>query len=228
MRPLPDSPLSPHSASPAELKERVHAERDGRPFIVYRDAGGDQRVEALEGEHVTIGRAPTNTLPLGWDSEVSRAHAELLRVGSRWTLADDGLSRNGSFVNGDRVVGRRVLTDGDVMRFGMTTIAFCDPQTFPGSTVTAADVITVAALSRTQQNVLKALCQPLLQRDGFAAPASNNEIAERLFLSVEAVKKQLHALYEKFEIDELPQNQKRARLAEIALRSGFVSPRDAG
>ena len=224
---MSESPLSPHSASPAELRDRIRAERDGLPFVVYRDTEGGHHLEVLDGERVTIGRDPSNTLPLEWDPEVSRAHAELLRVGSRWTVVDDGLSRNGSFVNGDRVAGRRVLADGDVMRFGATTVAFCDPQMFPGSTISAAEAVTVSALSQTQQKVLKALCQPLLQRDGFAAPASNPEIAERLFLSVEAIKKQLHALFEKFEIDDLPQNQKRARLAEIALRSGLVSSRDA-
>ena len=34
---------------------------------------------------------------------------------------DDGLSRNGTFVNGERLSGRRRLTDGDTLRFGGTT-----------------------------------------------------------------------------------------------------------
>ena len=40
------------------------------------------------------------------------------------------------------------------------------------------------------------------------------------------MKANLRTLFEKFEVDELPQNKKRIRLAELALRSGVVSSRD--
>ena len=43
---------------------------------------------------------------------------------------------------------------------------------------------------------------------------------------MDAVKAHLRTLFEKFEVGELPQNQKRIRLAELALRSGVISPRD--
>jgi len=39
-------------------------------------------------------------------------------------LADDGLSSNGTFVNGQRIVARRRLTDGDAIRVGATVILF--------------------------------------------------------------------------------------------------------
>jgi hypothetical protein len=40
------------------------------------------------------------------------------------------------------------------------------------------------------------------------------------------VKTHLRALFARFEIDDLPQNQKRLKLVEIALKSGVVSRRE--
>ena len=82
------------------------------------------------------------------------------------------------------------------------------------------DVLTPA-----QRRVLVALCRPY--RDGgFATPASNPDIARELSVSVEAVKTTLKALFELFGIPDLPQNRKRASLAQQALQSGAVSRRD--
>ena len=55
-------------------------------------------------------------------------------------------------------------------------------------------------------------------------PASNAQIAEELVLSVSSVKTHLRALYEKFGVDDLAQNQKRLALAARALESGAVTP----
>ncbi len=45
----------------------------------------------------------------------------------RWTIADDGLSRNGTYVNGDRIRGRRRLAERDQLRFGETSVVFRAP-----------------------------------------------------------------------------------------------------
>jgi CRP/FNR family transcriptional regulator len=42
---------------------------------------------------------------------------------------DDGLSRNGTYVNGERVQGRRRLSDGDVVRCGNTELLYQTPGT---------------------------------------------------------------------------------------------------
>ena len=47
-----------------------------------------------------------------------------------------------------------------------------------------------------------------------------------MFLSVDAVKGHLRALFSKFGIEHLPQNEKRLRLVERALQAGLVSERD--
>jgi pSer/pThr/pTyr-binding forkhead associated (FHA) protein len=58
---------------------------------------------------VTIGRRATNDIPLPWDGDVSRVHAELACIGGDWIVCDEGMSHNGTFVNGERVRGRRRL-----------------------------------------------------------------------------------------------------------------------
>ena len=224
-----ESPLAPHSSTPSELKERLDAERAGEPFLVYRDAERHQHICSLvnPAAAVTIGRRAQNDLPLEWDREVSRLHAVLERVGGAWTISDDGLSSNGSYVNGERLVGRHRLEDGDIIMVGSTSIAFREPGFDGGeSTARAGAAPTRADLSAGQRRVLIALCRPYRGDDQYAVPATNQAIAEEVYLSIDAVKSHLRALFHKFGIEDLPQNQKRARLVALARQSGLVSDRD--
>ena len=85
-----------------------------------------------------------------------------------------------------------------------------------------ADSPTDARLTDTQLGILAALCKPIASGNHFATPATNQEIADRVFLSVDAVKGHLRTLYRKFGIEDLPHNQKRARLVELAIAGGYV------
>src|SRR5256885_2547163 len=185
------APFGPHGASAGELKEQLEAERLGNPFLVYRDGGGAQRILTLPAAAtaLTVGRAPETDVCLAWDEEVSRVHAELARVGPDWAVADDGLSRNGTFVNGRRVAGRLRLRGGDVLRFGATQIAFRAASAKVGETI---QVRTGAPpdVSPAQRRVLVALCRPYRGMGTHAAPATNRQIADELFLSVEGAKTQ--------------------------------------
>ena len=217
-----------HSSTPAELKAQIEAERRGTSFLLYRDAGGGQRILELEpgGGTVTIGRRADNAVPLGWDAEVSRVHAQLERVGLDWVLIDDGLSRNGTFVNGERTAGRRRLRDGDRICCGETVLRFRSPVGEESRSTAAVPAGSAQLmLTETQRKLLVALCRPL-QDSAYATPATNREIAGELHLSVDAVKAHLRVLFERLGIDGLPQNQKRARLAAVALVDGLVRPHD--
>ncbi|MEA2151142.1 MAG: hypothetical protein QOD69_2972 [Solirubrobacteraceae bacterium] len=222
------SPLAPHAATPAELRERIEAEREGVPFLVLRDGDGAQRLFVLDPaiERVAIGRSAGNDISLEWDTEVSRLHAELERLGDEWTAADDGLSRNGSFVNGQRISGRHRLRDGDVLRVGRTQIAYRVPDASVSSpTAVAGSRAELPTLSATQRSVLAALCRPYKDTE-LATPATNQQIADELYLSVDAVKAHLRTLFGYFGVEHLPQNQKRSYLAMRALQDGVVSRRD--
>jgi pSer/pThr/pTyr-binding forkhead associated (FHA) protein len=210
--------------TPADLKRRLEAEREGMPFLFFRDGEGKQRIVTLDpaSDYVSIGRDTRCDVCLDWDDKVSRLHARLERSGVLWTVYDDGLSRNGTFLNGERVQGHRVLDDRDELRVGTTEISFRDTTPKRSRTVTLVAQRTSPVVSPAQRKVLVALCRPYKQRSGFARPASNREIAAELVLSVDAVKSHLRALFAKFALDDLPQNEKRMRLVEQALHYGLV------
>jgi hypothetical protein len=206
-------------STPREVKHRLDAERAGAPFVLFRDETGAEHVFRLLGA-VTIGRRPERDIALTWDSEVSRLHAQLEPVGPDWTVVDDGLSRNGTFVNGERVNGRRRLRDGDRLVLGETPIVFRAPRDVSDSTA-AVTIEHTVPLTETQRKILISLCRPL-NASAYATPATNKDIAAEVHLSVDAVKAHLRAIFERFGLDELPQNQKRARLAATALVNGVV------
>ncbi|MCL7452455.1 MAG: FHA domain-containing protein [Anaerolineae bacterium] len=74
------------------------------------------QVYPLGFEVVTIGRHPDNTVVVP-DPQASRHHAEITMQGSRWVMQDLG-SANGTYVNGERIVGPHVLKDGDLLGIG--------------------------------------------------------------------------------------------------------------
>jgi predicted component of type VI protein secretion system len=115
--------------APEDTPELAAARRCGDSYLVYRDAHARQRVLSLPDtwDRITIGRGMGADVALTWDRDVSRVHAELARLADDWTVIDDGLSRNGTFVNDRRVEGRRRLMDGDVLRCGATTLLFHSP-----------------------------------------------------------------------------------------------------
>lgn len=218
-------PIRRYTSTPAELKERIEAERVGVPFLLYRDGIGTQKIFTLPSRGtVTLGRKRENELVIDWDVEVSRVHARLERVSGDWTIVDDGLSRNGTCVNDERITMRRRLRDRDGIRIGNTVIAFLQPgERESDPTVTSAEQVAVAQLTARQKEILVALARPFKDPNGLATPATNKEIAEEIHMSVDAVKGHLRELFQKFGIQHLPQNQKRVQLVWRAFRSGAIS-----
>jgi DNA-binding CsgD family transcriptional regulator len=235
---MPAPPFQQRAASPrtgGELQRVILAERLGEPLVLYRDGDGELQVRALpEGtDRLTIGRRSSNDIALPWDSEVSRLHAVLERIKDDWTVADDGLSKNGTFVNGEAVGKRRRLVAGDTITVGMTPLVFrggagADPgrESEAGTLSRERDGGPAIHVTPTERRVLVALCRPFKEGLAFGAPATNQAIADELFLSLDAVKAHLRILFQKFELSEVPQNQKRLQLVERAFVSGLVQPSD--
>ena len=216
----------PGPISGGELKAVLTAERAGAPFFVYRDAGGEQRIVGFpEGRsELTVGRNAAADMSLGWDDQVSALHTVIELLAGELTVLDDGLSRNGSYVNGERINGRRRLRDGDLLQVGRTVLLVRNPaDALRSATAAASQPLQPPQLSARQRAVLAVLCRGLEGRDGLGTIATNQEIAEELHLSVAAVKLHLRALFDKFAVAELPQNKKRLALAQRALQSGVLS-----
>lgn len=205
------------------------AEGAHEPFVVVRGGDGELRVIALAGDvtALTVGRRAEMDISIEWDSEVSGLHAELQAFSGEWTIVDDGLSTNGTYVNGSRVRGRQRLRDGDRVRIGKTLLVYRSVEQVPvPRTVPTGEQPSAAQLTDTQRRLLIALCRPYRDGDRFARPAPNTQIARELFVSVDAVKAHLRVLFTNFELGDLPQNEKRVRLAECVMQYGLISPHE--
>jgi pSer/pThr/pTyr-binding forkhead associated (FHA) protein len=226
-----DTPLALDLASPDDLEARRAAERRGEPFLLLRDDQGVQRiVELNEGAgSVTVGRRLEADVPLPWDPEVSRLHAELEYKAGEWTLCDDGFSQNGTYVNGLRIHGRRRLVDGDLLRIGQTAIAFCDPGLSGlGVTLAPGELGIAPKFSEQQQRILRALCRPLMGDGEGVQPTGDAEIAAETGVPEDVVTTELDHLGRSFGLQDMPPADRRAEIALLALRSGLVRADENG
>ena len=131
---------------------------------------------------VTLGRRPEADVCLPWDVGISRLHAELIHRAGEWLIADDGLSQNGTLVNGLPVQGRRRLRDGDLITVGQTSLTFCDPDADSGDeaevTMSLPEMSPSWTYSEQQQQILRELCAPLYADGEGVQPARDADIAD--------------------------------------------------
>jgi hypothetical protein len=199
--------------------------RLGVPFLAYRDGDGAEQVFALEPQRqsVTIGRRDEADVSLPWDPECSRLHAELELRAGEWTITDDGLSQNGTWVNELRLYGRRRLADGDVVRIGRTLITYMQPTAAGiGPTLVPGELSATPRFSEQQQRILRELCRPLLGDGEGVTPSSDEDVAAALGIDVETVTTELDHLTRAFGLEDMPVTEARAEVALLALRSGLV------
>lgn len=187
------------------------------PYLRIEETGA---VIPLAENVTTVGRGTGVDIRLA-DPSVSRLHAEIIRRGPYAYVADLGLSRNGTRVNG-RLVARRVLEDGDVVSFGT---ARCRVGGMAKEDLAAEVELRRSAspeLTRRELDVLTSLCRPALSDEAFVAPATAREIAADLVVTEAAVKQHLLRLYQKFRIPEGA--NRRVRLANEVIALGLVRP----
>lgn len=180
--------------------------------------GGEFDVVALDDQKLAIGKAETNDVVLSEDTTVSHLHAALEQFGAGWCLRDLG-SRNGTFVNGERIFGDRTLRHGDEIRVGRSRFVFRAEQ--PVSATLTDTGSEPPNLTARERDVLTSLCRPLLTSDVFTEPASIRQMASDLVVSEAAIKQHLARIYDKFEIEE--GEQRRVRLANDAIQRGAVT-----
>ncbi len=115
--------------------------------LIMRTGPTPGAVFTLEGDQLTIGRDSTNEITIN-DAEVSRRHARLTFQGGKFVLEDLG-STNGTFVNGQRLAGPRVLKAGEVVSFGEQIVLVFESSTFdPAATVASPRAAAVPSASR--------------------------------------------------------------------------------
>ena len=206
------------------------------PVLVYLDPVGCRRSFGLSDRGVvTLGRRPEADVCLPWDPGISRLHAELIHRAGEWMIADDGLSHNGTLVNGLPLEGRRRLRDGDLITMGRTSLTFCEPSTDAGETDVRDNADVTMSLpemhpswtySEQQQALLRELCRPLCEDGEGVQPAPDAEIAEAFALSERVVARELDAVALSFGYGQLATEERRLRTALTALRSDLVDSSD--
>lgn len=179
----------------------------------------------LEGLRMTLGKASTNAVSLEHDETVSRLHAVLENLGFAWSIRDLG-SRNGTYLNGERITAERVLRSGDEVRVGKTRLLFWEVRDsgegkVDEETMTAQPMELPPRLTPRELDVLVVLCRPLVSDDAFPELPSVRRMAGELFVTEAAVKQHLQNLYDKFSIPA--DGDRRVRLANEALRRGAVT-----
>jgi DNA-binding CsgD family transcriptional regulator len=174
---------------------------------------------ALEAGRLTLGADPANDLALPGDPTLSRLHAVLERYDAGWSVRDLD-SRNGTFVNGQRIWSERPLRPGDELRVGATRLVYRSDEPGGGAGTQASE--PPPELTRREREVLVVLCRTVLAGEAFTEPASIREIAEALVVTEAAVKQHLAHLYDKFGIQGGGE-RRRVRLANEALRRGAVT-----
>lgn len=189
---------------------------------VHRPSG--RELVPLDGQRMTLGKASTNAVALDHDATVSRLHAILENHGSAWSIRDVG-SRNGTYVNGEKITAERVLRSGDEVRVGKSRLVYLEARQ-AGDPIDEATIVPDASqlpprLTRREVDVLMVLCRPLVSDDPFPEPVSVKQMAGELFVTEAAVKQHLQNLYDKFSIPT--EGDRRVRLANEALRRGAVT-----
>ncbi|HYA00259.1 MAG TPA: FHA domain-containing protein [Candidatus Binatia bacterium] len=188
------------------------------PYLeIWKRSG--REVAALPAGPLTIGRGVDTALRLADDAEVSRLHAVVERVASGWSVRDLG-SRNGTYVNGERILGERALRPDDEIQVGGVRIFF-RAEDVAGSLTITRSLSRPPVLTRRERAVLEALCRPVAVGDMFTEPASVRQMAASLRVTETAVKYHLTNLYLKFGIPE-GDERRRVRLANEALQRGAV------
>jgi hypothetical protein len=222
--------FGPHSSTPEELKQLHAVRRTGHAFIAWRD---DKRKMCLEPlikgqEPLTIGRGKNAAISLPWDARVSRVHAELEALSDVWLLVDDGLSVNGTFVNGERIPARRRLREGDQIGVGDQILVYCAASDADGDDSGETQFgggVRRGDLKANDLAVLIALCEPLIL-DTSDEPASTKRIASQVHLGDSAIKHCLTRMFKLFDIRDEPKDHKRERLAEKVIELGIVNRHD--
>lgn len=221
--------MGPELDARAQEEERRVGEAlaEGYPLLVWRDPAGALRIFVLGADgRVTIGRRADCNVVIE-DELVSRAHATLEPVAGDWALLD-GISLNGTFVNGEKIVSRR-LVDRDCLLFGNTEITY-RRSLHKGSVLTtpASSLADARTLTNTQRAVLTALARPCKSGTSPVLHASDSAIAKEVHLSLDAVRGHLDVLCRRFEIADPTGAQRRVRLIECAFEWGLISESDLG
>jgi predicted component of type VI protein secretion system len=104
--------------------------------LVMRSGPTPGKAYSLDKEEIFIGRDVNSDVVIS-DSEVSRKHARIILQAGGYTLEDLG-STNGTFVNGQRLMGPHLLRPGELIMLGENVSLTYEPGFDPDATMVSA------------------------------------------------------------------------------------------
>gem|GEM_PF-3091383 len=133
----------------------------------------NKREEYQLGATLTIGRDPGNNLQI-LDGQVSRKHAQILRKENHFVVHDLG-SRNGTFLNGEKITNDQVLTHMDHLKIGTALLKFYDhgrgkQEEFTFQTVENEPAVEAEPIPSGVSDLTSAGPRPLLKMPRLAGP----------------------------------------------------------
>lgn len=134
---------------------------------------GAPRKAALKSDRVSIGRSPASDIVLA-DSHCSSCHVIIERAGEHYVVRDAG-SKNGTFVNNVRLTAPQVLSPGDEISLGSTTLKLDRPRMPRVTMVEAPGTSLDASASIPFRAILERTSATDIATSKLAAPASLRE-----------------------------------------------------
>lgn len=162
--------------------------------------GAARRTVMVSGPEARIGRDPEVEVLLSGDASVSRVHAFLRTTTPGWVLVDAG-SRNGTRVNGQRLAVPHLLVPGDRVSIGQFVLVPRSGDEDRYIETVAADQVIVERIQRAtglSPREIEVLRQ-------VATGATDEAIAQRLFISVKTVHSHLDRLRDKTGLRRRPE-----------------------
>lgn len=114
------APAPPPPPAPVSARSKTVEQQD--PLPIGTLTADDGTMHPLLEETSTIGRTPANTIVLP-DGSVSGRHARIDRTAAGFAIEDAG-SRNGTYINSEKLSEKRLLADGDLVRLGKIILTF--------------------------------------------------------------------------------------------------------
>ena len=108
--------------APAPAQQRTQSGRLGRVerIVILEPSTRRGTSIAMQGE-ITLGRDPSCTITIDDDAFISQLHLRMYDFEGQPMLEDLG-STNGTFHNGSKIVGAKLLNPGDRIQVGTTVI----------------------------------------------------------------------------------------------------------
>lgn len=218
-----------HWLTPVELKRVMEAAREGLALLLWKDDVKVLHLRQLRPDtEYFIGRSDDMSVPLSWDGRVSGLHAKLVCAGGEWLVTDDGWSKNGTFVNEERVDRSARLREKDVIRIGRTQLGFraaVGVRDLPFTT-TDTRTRTLPKFDEADRAILVELCRIYFTAEppGQLVSATNKDIALALHLAEVTVSHRLRRMYARADINH-GKNANRTALMQLVIGNSVITAR---